>query len=88
MTLTPSFWNLDAQEVQGLYEGAIKIEHNALEAMVQCAQLLGMVGDVDKSLEMSTKAVGFTRNREEMQVLIQLILFTEAQIKVSQEMAQ
>lgn len=56
--------------------------------MVQCAQLLGMVGDVDKSLEMSTKAVGFTRNREEMQVLIQLILFTEAQIKVSQEMAQ
>lgn len=54
--------------------------------MVQCAQLLGMVGQVDKSLELSVKAVGYTRNREEMQVLTQLILFTQAQIKVSKEM--
>lgn len=72
--------------MEALYDKAISIESNALEAMVQCAQLLGMVGQVDKSLELSTKAVGYTRNREEMQVLTQLILFTEAQIKVSKEM--
>lgn len=72
--------------MEGLYAEAVKIEPNALEAMVQCAQLLGMTGQVDRSLEISTKAVDFTRNREEMQVLIQLILFTEAQIKVSKEM--
>lgn len=72
--------------VQALYEQAMEAESNALEAMVQCAQLLGMIGQVDKSLEMSSKAVSFTRNREEMQVLIQLILFTEAQIVVSKEM--
>lgn len=69
-----------------LYDKAIALESNALEAMVQCAQLLGMIGQVDRSLELSTRAVGYTRNREEMQVLIQLILFTQAQIKVSKEM--
>jgi hypothetical protein len=72
--------------VQSLYEHAMEVESNALEAMVQCAQLLGMIGQVDKSLDMSSKAVSFTRNREEMQVLIQLILFTKAQIVVSKEM--
>ena len=72
--------------MEALYDKAICTEANALEAMVQCAQLLGMVGQVDKSLELSVKAVGYTRNREEMQVLTQLILFTQAQIRVSKEM--
>jgi hypothetical protein len=58
-----------------------------LEAMAQYAQLKNMIGQMDESLELTTRALSYARNREEMQQLAQLMLYTKAQTKAAKENA-
>jgi len=51
----------------------------------QCAQLKSMLGLLDEAVELTMCALSHARNREEIQELMQLMIYTRAQAKAAKE---
>jgi tetratricopeptide (TPR) repeat protein len=66
-------------EVDGIFQEAIKIEPNGLEAFAQYAQLKSMMGELDTSLEFLERALVNSRSKDEVQELCVMKVQTVSQ---------
>ncbi len=63
-----------------LYQHAMEVEPNCVEAMAQACQLKCISGDVDGALVFAEKAVPLARNAEELKELLLLKVQTSSQV--------
>ena len=68
------------KDVEALYEQAVKIEPNGLEALIQHAHMMNMIGQNDAGEKLIHQAIPHARTRDELIELCQLLALTTAQI--------
>lgn len=73
------------QEVEKIFQEAIRIEPNGLEAFAQYSQLKSMMGELDLSLEYIEKALINVRSKDEVQELCVMKAQTLAQLAALEE---
>jgi hypothetical protein len=64
-----------------VFERALEVEPNSVEALFRCAHFKTMLGDFNGALEVSSKALGLARSKEEMEELKKLFTMTSAQVE-------
>jgi len=72
-------------EASKLYEEALQIEPNCVEAMAQACQLKCIIGDMDGAMVYADKAVPLARSSEEVHDLEHLRVQTSAQVEALKE---
>jgi thioredoxin-like negative regulator of GroEL len=68
------------KDVEGLYEQAIKIEPNGVEALIQYAHMMNMTGQTEVGEKLVNDAIPHARSRDELIELSQLLALTKSQI--------
>lgn len=66
-------------DIVQVFERALQLEPNSVEALFRFAQFKSMMGDFGGALDLATQAIGFARGKEEMEELKKLILMYSAQ---------
>jgi len=73
------------KEVDELFEKAIELDANGIEALVHSAQLKTMMGDMKGSLGLSERALPLVRSRDEALEVLNIKIMTEAQLAAVEE---
>ena len=68
------------KDVEGLYEQAIKVEPNGVEALIQYAHMMNMTGQTEVGEKLVNEAIPHARCRDELIELSQLLALTKSQI--------
>ena len=68
------------KDVEGLYEQAIKIEPNGVEALIQYAHMMNMTGQTEVGEKLVNDAIPHARSRDELIELSQLLALTKSQM--------
>lgn len=68
------------KDVEEIYEHALKIEPNGVEALIQHAHMMNMTGQNEAGEKLVNEAIPYARSRDELIELCQLLALTRAQI--------
>eukprot|EP01041_Mallomonas_annulata_P000389 gene389-705_t len=74
------------QDVKNVFEEALRVEPNGLEALAQLGQLHSILGDLEGSMALLDRALPFARSREEAIELSQMRLATLMQLEAINEL--